>query len=205
MNYLPEFLTVALIVFLSTLSPGPAFALTIRNSLKYSRKAALFTALGLGLGIFVHVANSLLGMGLLISKSESLFSIIKLVGATYLIYLGYKSLTYKSHNENLRIIQIKDITNLKAFGMGFLTNATNPNVLVFFLSIFTLVVSRSTPFSIKALYGIEMALAEFVWFAFLGTLLSHKLIKQRIGLYQIYVERLMGVILIILGLKIAFF
>lgn len=150
--------------------------------------------------------NSLVGVGYLISKSGVFFSIIKFIGAGYLIYLGYKSLidrpcgvkSYGAAND-------KDMTKLEAIKMGFLTNATNPNAIVFFLSIFTLVVSRSTPMFLKSLYGMEMALAEFSWFTVLGTIISHKFIKQKIGRFQLFAERLMGVILILLGVKIGLF
>lgn len=87
MQYLPEFATVALINFLAVLSPGPAFVLTTRNSLKYSRQTAFYTAVGLGLGVLVHIINSLIGFGYLISQSNQLLNVIKYIGAGYLIYL----------------------------------------------------------------------------------------------------------------------
>lgn len=205
--YLSEFLLVALVNFLAVISPGPAFAVTIRNSLTYSRKTAIYTALGLGVGILVHVVNSILGLGLLISKSEAFFSIIKVVGAGYLIYLGYKSLTSKLGNRknSKSFTQDKDLTRLAAFKMGFIINATNPKALVSFLAIFTLVVSPSTPLLVKGLYGIEMSLAEFTWFAAVGTIISHKFLKQKIGRFQLFAEKVMGIILIILGIKIVLF
>ena len=96
MEYLSAIFTVALIHLLAVMSPGPDFIMLTRNTITYSRKAGIYTALGLGCGILVHVIYSLVGIGLIISQSIVLFSGIKFIGAAYLIYLGYKSLTSKS-------------------------------------------------------------------------------------------------------------
>src|SRR3546814_4620699 len=66
-----------------------------RNSLMLSRRAGMLTALGIGLGVLVHVTYTLVGVGLLIQQSLWLFNAIKLVGAVYLIYLGVKMLRAK--------------------------------------------------------------------------------------------------------------
>src|SRR3990167_6853963 len=102
MEYLPIILTVALIHFLAVISPGPDFIMILRNSLIYSRKKGMFSAVGLGLGIMVHIIYSLVGIGLLISQSIVLFNIIKFLGAGYLIYIGVKSLLSKSSHLNLK-------------------------------------------------------------------------------------------------------
>ncbi len=204
MQYLPEFATVALINFLAVLSPGPAFVLTTRNSLKYSRRTAFYTAVGLGLGILVHILNSLLGLGLLISQSDKLLNLIKYIGASYLIYLGYKSLTDKQHSAGGKICALHaDLPTWTAIRMGFITNGANPKAVLFFLTIFTVIVSPTTPLFVKGLYGIEMALMEFTWFTILGAIISHRAIKQRIGKFQFVVERVMGIIFIIVAIKIA--
>jgi len=97
MPYLSEFITVAIIHLLAVMSPGPDFVMIMRNSLLYSRKTGIYSAIGLGAGIAVHVTYSLIGIGFIISKSVLLFSIIKLLGAGYLVYVGYKSLK-ATHN-----------------------------------------------------------------------------------------------------------
>ncbi len=205
MEYLPQILTVALINMLAIMSPGPDFIMITRNSLIYSRKTAVYSALGLGFGILVHITYSLVGIGLLISKSIIMFSIIKLFGAFYLIYIGYKSLTDRSDNnsENSNT-KVKDLSKFEAIKMGFLTNVTNPKVTLFFLSIFTLVIKPTTPLFIKLIMGAEMSLATFLWFTTIAVIFTHKLIKSRITNIQKTAEKVMGVILIVLGIKIAF-
>src|SRR3989344_4015691 len=86
------FLTIALIHLLAVASPGPDFAIVLKQSLSQPRRIVYFTALGVGLGILIHVAYSLVGIGFIIARSIVLFSIIKWLGAGYLLFIGWKSL-----------------------------------------------------------------------------------------------------------------
>jgi RhtB (resistance to homoserine/threonine) family protein len=202
--YISAILTVALLHFLAVVSPGPDFIMISRNALVYSRRSGVYAALGLALGILVHITYSLVGIGLIIAKSLILFSILKFIGAGYLLYTGYKAFRSKeSHLAVNEISQQKHMTKMEAIRMGFITNATNPKATLFFLSLFTLVISPKTPLSIKLIMGAEMSLVTFLWFAFVATILSHGLIRKRFVRVQHYVERVMGVLLIALGIKLA--
>lgn len=204
MQYLPIILTVALVHLLAVISPGPDFIMITRNSLIYSRRTGIYTAIGLGLGILVHVTYSLVGIGLLISQSILLFNIIKYLGAAYLIYIGYKSLTSKSADLHLQSQEHKtDISRLNAVKIGFITNVTNPKATLFFLSLFTLVINPNTPFAVKLFMGAEMSIVTALWFILVAYLISHHLIKNRINKVQRWAEKFIGVILIALGIKVA--
>ena len=203
MEYLGEFFTIVVVHILGVMSPGPDFALITRNALIYSRKTGIYSALGVALGITVHIAYCLIGIGIIISQSIILFNSIKLLGAGYLIYIGYKSLKAKPQKATQKTSKKADLTKLEAIKSGFLTNALNPKATIFFLSVFTQVISPQTPIAIQMIYGIEMTVMTFVWFAFLSMGLSHRIIKDRFIRVQHYVERTMGAILIALGVKIA--
>jgi RhtB (resistance to homoserine/threonine) family protein len=205
MSYLVEFATVAAVHLLAVASPGPDFALVTKNSLAYSRRAGVYSAIGVGLGILVHVAYSLIGIGVLMAQSILLFSLVKFLGAGYLIYIGWKSLRAKPVSTLVLEANAAtgDLTPVQAVRMGFLTNALNPKATLFFLSLFTQVISPATPKPIQIGYGLEMCLATMVWFSLLATLLSHPRLRARIRGVQHYVERAFGVILIGLGIKVA--
>lgn len=204
MEYIPAILTVALIHFLAVISPGPDFIMITRNSLIYSRKTGIYSAIGLGLGILVHVTYSLVGIGLIIANSIVLFNIIKYLGAAYLIYIGYKSLSSKSSNRHLQNENHKkDISSFAAVRIGFITNVTNPKVTLFFLSVFTLVINPDTPLFIKLLMGMEMTIVTSVWFILVAFLVSHRVIKDRVNKIQHFAEKFIGVLLIALGVKVA--
>jgi RhtB (resistance to homoserine/threonine) family protein len=202
-----ELLIVAGIHLLAVISPGPDFAMVVRNSLVYSRRTGILAAMGLGLGIMLHVTYSLLGIGLIISQSILLFNVIKLMGAAYLIYIGVKSLLTRCARSEDEAATVdgsqKDINRLAAVRLGFLTNALNPKATLFFLALFTQVISPSTPLSMKLIYGAEMSVVTFVWFALVATALTHKRVSSGLTGVKHYIERAFGAVLIALGIKVA--
>jgi RhtB (resistance to homoserine/threonine) family protein len=203
-----ELLLVAGVHLVSVMSPGPDFAMVARNSLVYSRRTALLAVFGVSMGIAMHVSYSLLGIGLIISKSIMLFNTIKLLGAGYLIYIGIKSLLAKKSAEQEDQPELirakKDLSTAAAIKMGFLTNALNPKATLFFLALFTQVINPATPLWIKGGYGIEMCIATFAWFAFVAVVLSGKRINNAFGRIKHHIDRLFGIVLVALGLKVAF-
>ena len=82
-KYWSEFLLVALVHLVAVASPGPDFAMVLRQSVIFGRRPAIWTSLGIGTGIFLHVAYSLLGIGLLVRSSVLAFNVLKWLGAIY--------------------------------------------------------------------------------------------------------------------------
>lgn len=190
---------------MAVMAPGPDFAMVLRNSVVYSRRVGIFAAIGLALGILLHVTYSLLGIGLIISQSIMLFNIIKWLGAGYLIYVGFKSLFAKKsfESEQGEPSEQKTLSDTQAIKMGFLTNALNPKATLFFLALFTQVISVDTALGVKALYGMEMAVATFMWFAFVAVVLTHSKVNTVFSKIRFQLEKVFGVILIALGIKVA--
>lgn len=203
MSFYAQLLTITIIQLLAIMSPGPDFAIICRNSLVYSRRTGLYSALGISLGIIVHVTYTLVGIGLIISRSIVLFSAIKFLGAAYLIYIGYKSLKAKPNGKIDSIKSKQDLSRLQAIKIGFITNILNPKVTLFFFSLFTQVISPTTPASLRALYGLQMFVFTLGWFSLLAVIISHPVIKNRFLSVSHYIEKTMGVILIALGVKVA--
>ena len=175
-----------------------------RNSLIYSRRSGIYSAVGLGLGMAVHATYSLIGIGLIIAQSIVLFSILKFIGAAYLIYFGYKCLCAKAADvQNFSSKKREDLSKLAAIKIGFLTNILNPKATLFFLALFTQVVSPQTPKFIQIIYAAEMSLMTFLWFAFVCVILSHKRVQAKFFLAQHWFERFFGALLIALGIKVA--
>lgn len=132
--YLTEFLTVALIHLLAVASPGPDFAVVVRESVTHGRRAGTWTALGVGTAIFLHVGYSLLGIGLIVSQSIVLFNALKWAAAAYLLYIGFKALRaqpVKPTADNLHK-EAGERTARGAFTSGFVTNGLNPKATLFF-------------------------------------------------------------------------
>lgn len=205
MQYLGEFVTIALVAFLGAVSPGPDFVMVSKNSLSHNRTIGFFTALGIGSGTIVHIFYTLIGIGLIVSQSIVAYSMIKYFGAAYLIYLGIKGLKSKAPKQSAEKINKKErvISSSKAFKQGFLCNALNPKATVFFLSVFTQVIDPTTPLSIQLIFGLENIIIITMWFSLVAVLFSNGWLKARIQSVQHWIERFMGAVLILLGFKIA--
>jgi RhtB (resistance to homoserine/threonine) family protein len=185
--------------------------MAIRNSLVHSRAVGVYTAVGLALGLAVHVIYSLVGIAVLVSRSVLLFNAIKWLGAAYLIYIGVKALRARKHDpadtngiEGKRRVP-KEMSALAAVRSGFLTNLLNPKATLFVLALFTQVVSPETPLLAKGVYGLTAVSVELGWFALVALLISTGPIKRRFDASVHWVERLTGAVLVSLGLKLAFY
>lgn len=83
--------TVTIVHLLALISPGPDFIVACRNAIQYSRKIGLWTAVGFGIGVSVHLSFAFFGLTWVVSQSDTLFTVVKYLGAVYLIYLGVSS------------------------------------------------------------------------------------------------------------------
>ncbi len=205
MELLLSFGTFGLIALLAAISPGPDFLIVSKNSIGYSRKVGVVTALGVGSAIMVHVGYTVIGVGLIISKSVLLFSIIKSLGALYLCYLGLTLLFSKHQALTIEDTKAQGTKTLReAFREGFLTNVLNPKATVFFVSVFSQIVPPSLPIAVQSLYGVEAAVIVSTWFAILAILLTLPKIKASLGKFQSKMLTVMGAALLLLGARLAF-
>lgn len=205
MEYLPLIGTVAILNLLAAISPGPDFVMIVRNSLCYSRRSGIYTTFGIGLALGVHLLYCAAGIGYLISTSLILFSIIKILGAGYLIYMGVGSiLAKKSSLEQSEVKNDVDLTRFQAFRMGFLTNILNPKATLFLLSLFTLVIGNSTPLYIIVTISAIIIGTAIAWFTIVSIFLSQERVRNAFLKYEKGINRILGGFLIILGIKIAF-
>lgn len=196
--------TVAFVHLLAVMSPGPDLIMCIRNSLTYSRRTGIWTAVGFGAGISVHVFYSLAGIALIISQSILVFNAIKYVGAVYLIYIGIKSLLTRSRTSLDVAKESKaDISPWEAFKIGFLTNVLNPKATLFFLSLFTLVLSPETPFWIMMIASAVMVIDTVIWFALVSVFLTQPRVQKGFTRFEGFFNKTFGALLVALGIKVA--
>lgn len=204
MTYLALIGTVTVTHLLAVMSPGPDFIVCVRNALTYSRKTGMWTAVGFGAGIAVHIFYCLAGLALVISKSILLFNTIKFLGAGYLMYIGFKSFFSKSTKIEVGEQAHKEgITPFAAVKVGFLTNVLNPKATLFFLSLFTLVISPETPRPVMGIMSAIMIVDTILWFALVALFLSQKRIRAGFEKYQNVFNKTLGGMLMALGIKVA--
>lgn len=198
-----ELIAVALITILATISPGPDFAMVTRNSYLYGRNAGLLAALGIALGVQVHVFYTMFGVALIIAHSPALFTLIKVVGALYLIVIGWKTFANKS-KLTIDLHGADAVAPLRMVGNGFFTNALNPKTTLFVVSTYTQVVQAGTPWTTQFGYGLFMSATHFFWFGLVALFFSQQAFRSRMLNHQSAIDKLIGGILMALGTSLAF-
>lgn len=197
MSYWSEFLTIVVAHALAVASPGPDFAIVLKQSLDKGRPAALWTSLGIGAGISLHVAYSLLGISLLIANSPVAFNGLKYLGAAYLAWVGLQALRSKPRDPGAPANAVKREEAARgrpAFVLGFLTNALNPKATMFFLALFPMAVSVSTPKLVQLGYGIWVILYTAAWFSFVSLVFTRPEVRERFLRQGHWIDRVLGVV-----------
>lgn len=203
--YWTEFLTVALVHLLAVASPGPDFAVVVRESVTRGQRSGSWTAMGVGSAILLHVGYSLFGIGLIVSQSIVLFNLFKWLAAGYLFYLGIQALRAKpAAVGDLPRAGREDAPSWRrSFTTGFVTNGLNPKATLFFLSLFTVVIDPHTPLAVQAGYGVYLAFATGVWFCLVAWLFSRERVRAGFARMGHWFDRFTGVVLIGLGVRLA--
>lgn len=203
-DLLPEFLTLASMHFLAMIAPGPDFALVIAQSVRQGRAAGIWIAAGIAAGLSVHILYTVLGVGALMHTLPWLLNVARALGAAYIAWIALHMMRAKPAsldpaNSGAGVPQDSVRT---LFLMGFFTNATNPKVTLFFLAIFTSVVSAQTPLIVQAGYGLWMCMVNMIWFSLVATLFSGKAVRQAFLRLGHWFERLMGLLLMLFALHL---
>lgn len=185
--------------------PGPSILYIVARSLEQGRMAGIISSLGINLSGIPHVIFAAFGLSAILMKSALAFSIIKYLGAIYLIYLGIRTLTSKAQNPNVQNVQA--MNHSKLFSQGFLVGLLNPKTALFFLAFLPQFVDPTRAPAVQQIIFLGIL---FLTFSLIGTfayaliagtvrqLLSRSL---RVARIQKYVA---GTTYIALGLTTAF-
>lgn len=203
---LQNFLLFALAALMLNITPGNDMIFVISRSLSYGTKAGIYAAFGIGLGCFVHIFASVVGLSVIIQQSEILFNIIRYAGAAYLIFIGIKSFIEKPSTMIFNQNQNDKNTNLKILRQGTITNVLNPKVSLFFLAFLPQFVDNQVENITSQILFLGL------WFNFSGTvvnvliaLLFSKIIAKLSNFQQFWKiqNKISGAVLVALGLQIA--
>jgi RhtB (resistance to homoserine/threonine) family protein len=189
---------------LAVACPGPDFAMVVRQSIAHGRKVAIWTSIGIGSAILVHVSYALLGIGILLRASHFWFSAVKYLGAAYLAWIGVKGIlarpvTVKSGGpEDSRAASAAPTPPepRSAWVTGFLTNVFNPKATLFFVAIFATLIDPATPKLIQAGYGLWMALTTMAWFSVVSVVFTRDDVRGAFLRGGHWIERAMGALFI---------
>ncbi len=197
-------LFVATIATLGMLSPGPDFFLVIKNAARYARLPAMMTALGVIAGVATHMAYCVAGLAVVITTTPWLFNILKYAGAFYLIVIGIQALFSRGGGKlNVSSLPRQEVSLKKAFLQGYLCNLLNPKATLFFLAMFTQVLSTHSSVGEKLWYAFIIWILAAVWWPLLVLLFQSGPVRRALEKAQKLVDKLLGTVLIALGIKVA--
>ena len=199
---LEQIVLVLSVTFLAMVTPGPDMVLVLRNTFARGRRAGLQTSIGVLCGNLIHITYCVLGIGVLISRSILAFSVLKYLAAAYLIYLGITTLRSDAKSLDTTAIESGRPTR-PWFVQGFVNNLLNPKGTLFYLGVFTTVITPQTsPAAMFLLIVIMLLVSASFWVCFVYTL-DRRTLRDVVERSQHTVKRLFGALLILSGLRVA--
>lgn len=186
-------------------TPGPDTAYILGRSLQSGWRGGAAAALGIGSGCLVHVTGAAVGLSALLAASATLFTLVKLAGAAYLIYIGARMLV--SRQASLAIETFGGARSLRyIFWQGALTNILNPKVALFFLAFLPQFVAADSPHKSLAflLLGGIFVLNGTLWCLGIAAFAARAAgrIRQS-GRAILWINRALGSLFVALGLRMA--
>ena len=190
-------------VLIICITPGIDMIFILNRSISQGRDAGIYSALGVSVGAVVHTILSGLGLSVILQTSVVLFTIIKVVGAVYLIYLGIQM--FISKQSSISIKKTVYQSRRKLFVQGVITNVTNPKVALFFISFIPQFISVDNqygpiPFLILgSIFAVMGAITSFIIAIFsssLTTKLRDNIVAEKI------INKISGAVFVILGISL---
>lgn len=188
----------------AVVAPGPDTLLVLGNTLGGGRKPGFITAVGVCSGFLVHITAAVLGLTAIVLTSAALFTLVKLGGAAYLIYLGLRA--WRSDGTLTLSTQVQ-ATHLGFFAQGFLGNVLNPKVILFFMALIPQFVDASAgsvTLQVVVFGAIDIGLS-FVWYVSI-IMAANRIRLALLNRAEVvkWIDRTMGSLLVAIGVRLLF-
>lgn len=192
---------VVTLTALCMVSPGPDMLLVMRNTLVRDRHYGALTALGVLTGNLIHIGYCVVGIAVLVSRSPVLYQVLRVAGAIYLIYLGIQDLRNASREDINRRSPVAPTGS--AYRQGFINNLLNPKGSLFYLGVFTQVITPDMSLTQTALLiVVMMTVIAVFWVVFVQTL-HLPVVRAGVNGWKTAINRVFGVALILVGARVA--
>ena len=191
------FLSAAIAHLLAVMSPGPDTAIIFQQSFAKGRKSGILTALGIGTGIFLHCLLAISGISILLYSTEEARFIIKILGASYLIFVGFQSLLLQDSSEP----KTRTTIFTHPFLIGLITNILNIKAFLFTVSLFSFI--NLQPDSLMSwIYLFYFPVITAAWFSFVSYALTHDALGDIFDQYNPKIQFASSAFILALGLLI---
>lgn len=204
MDFWQGFVVITVVHSLAAASPGPDFAYVTRQALVRGRRAGLLASGGIALGLAIHILYSAAGLAAVIAHSVHWMTAIKILGGAYLLYLGIMGLRSRKQSEPAAepaTAELPASAGRQVLG-GFLCNAFNPKAPIYFLALFTVVLSPELPWPTLLAYGLWIMLLQWSWFSLVALVFAHRAVRHRLFAVRHWIDRAFGAAMVALGLRV---
>jgi threonine/homoserine/homoserine lactone efflux protein len=193
-----EFLLLASAHFLALLSPGPDFFIVIQTALKKPLRYAFSVCAGIASANAFYLVFAVLGLEV-IKEMDTLMLVLKYLGGVYLIFIGVMLLKSKKIDicVSKKPLHVKSLN--AEFVIGFLSGFLNPKNAIFYLSLFTVMVSAETSLFTRSLYAVWMSFLVLFWDMGVAIIIGNKRVKQKLSHWIYVIEKISGVVLASFG------
>jgi len=201
------FSTVVFAHFLALISPGPDFVILVKSAIKNESKKAIGVALGISIANALYIALCLVGVGTLLASSVFIMIGLKVAGGLFLVYLAIQALRakksdYASLSVQVNKNEIGNTTFFKEFVVGFMSGILNPKNVLFYISLFTVVLTKDVSLTFKVMLGVWMTSVVFLWDAAIVFILSGDRVRRKFAKIAYYIDKVTGAILGLVGFSI---
>jgi len=189
-----------------SVTPGPDTFYILGRTISQGTKSGYASVLGISTGVLVHTIAAAIGLSTILATSALVFKIIKLIGAAYLIYLGITLILASKHTDVLRKDDLPEISFLRIYSQGVLTNVLNPKVALFFLSFLPQFIdaSQGNVISFLSLGLVYVFICTLWYLVFAGFSSAIAMAFRKNPLWIRTINKISGSIFIGLGLSLAF-
>ncbi|MCL1065038.1 LysE family translocator [Shewanella benthica] len=196
-------ISLAIIHSVALASPGPDFALVVKMASQESRSTAIASAVGISVAILLHSLLSVTGVSLLIKSSDLLFVAVQLIGASYLGWMGIGAIRgtisqwcNKASSQDVDNTSHLGLSIKQGFLQGLYTNLLNPKAMVFFITLFSAMITPDINFITKASAVFIMLILSLIWFIFIALVLSKPLIQLKVKRASPVINLVTGILFI---------
>jgi threonine/homoserine/homoserine lactone efflux protein len=181
------------------MSPGPSLAVVLQQTLRGGRETGLIAAVAHALGIGLYALLCISGIAVMVAASPLLFTTLQWLGAGYLIWIGIKGLRARADTGES---MVSAPTTGSAARDGFLVVFLNPKVALFFIALFSQVIGSETTWLEKLIYAATALVIDMGWYMFVAWTFSNPRWLGRLQRNVVWLERVFGVILIALAIRL---
>tara|TARA_R110002110_G_scaffold3754_1_gene19484 strand:+ start:4354 stop:4974 length:621 start_codon:yes stop_codon:yes gene_type:complete len=198
-----HWLSLFAICLLGAMSPGPSLAIVLNTAMRRGRSAGFSCAIAHGAGVALYGLLTVTGLAVLVTRSASVFIVIQLLGAAYLVYLGIKSMRSQAAAQPTQSTNAPANSGSAACD-GFLVAFLNPKLAVFMLALFAQFLDPGATTTQKAIMVATVGITDASWYSLIVVVASHRAFLSRLQNNAAIIDRIFGVILIGLAITVVF-